>query len=164
LRKVLLFQEERNVREQCDTWSWRRGRDSNPRYGCPYAAFRVRCFQPLSHLSDVPENDAFPRGVRSCNEAGAVKQGQAGPGVGRGDRRETDAKPMRFLAAVRRVIGGRKRRMGMPAVAAPQPATLVAYPDRAYLRATRAAQRGSSCACDQTREHPVSEHPMSEDQ
>ena len=31
--------------------NWRRGRDSNPRYGCPYAAFRVRCFQPLSHLS-----------------------------------------------------------------------------------------------------------------
>src|SRR5690606_19430189 len=30
---------------------WRRGWDSNPRYGCPYAAFRVRCFQPLSHLS-----------------------------------------------------------------------------------------------------------------
>ena len=32
-------------------WSWRRGRDSNPRYGCPYAAFRVRCIQPLCHLS-----------------------------------------------------------------------------------------------------------------
>ena len=31
---------------------WRRGRDSNPRYGYPYAAFRVRCFQPLSHLSN----------------------------------------------------------------------------------------------------------------
>jgi hypothetical protein len=31
--------------------SWRRGRDSNPRYPCEYAAFRVRCFQPLSHLS-----------------------------------------------------------------------------------------------------------------
>src|SRR5262249_58485760 len=31
--------------------SWRRGRDSNPRYGCPYAAFRVRCIQPLCHLS-----------------------------------------------------------------------------------------------------------------
>jgi hypothetical protein len=30
---------------------WRRGWDSNPRYGCPYAAFRVRCFRPLSHLS-----------------------------------------------------------------------------------------------------------------
>ena len=30
---------------------WRTGRDSNPRYSCPYAAFRVRCFQPLSHLS-----------------------------------------------------------------------------------------------------------------
>jgi site-specific DNA recombinase len=34
---------------------WRRGRDSNPRYGCPYAAFRVRCFQPLSHLSGWAE-------------------------------------------------------------------------------------------------------------
>ena len=33
------------------TWAWRRGRDSNPRYPCEYAAFRVRCFQPLSHLS-----------------------------------------------------------------------------------------------------------------
>jgi site-specific DNA recombinase len=31
--------------------NWRRGRDSNPRYPCEYAAFRVRCFQPLSHLS-----------------------------------------------------------------------------------------------------------------
>ena len=30
---------------------WRRGWVSNPRYGCPYAAFRVRCFRPLSHLS-----------------------------------------------------------------------------------------------------------------
>ncbi len=30
---------------------WRRGGDSNPRYPCEYAAFRVRCFQPLSHLS-----------------------------------------------------------------------------------------------------------------
>ena len=26
---------------------WRRGRDSNPRYGCPYAAFRVRCSNPF---------------------------------------------------------------------------------------------------------------------
>ena len=31
---------------------WRRGRDSNPRYPCRYAAFRVRCIQPLCHLSD----------------------------------------------------------------------------------------------------------------
>ncbi len=27
---------------------------SNPRYPCEYAAFRVRCFQPLSHLSRGP--------------------------------------------------------------------------------------------------------------
>jgi hypothetical protein len=31
--------------------NWRRGRDLNPRYGCPYAAFRVRCDRPLCHLS-----------------------------------------------------------------------------------------------------------------
>ena len=30
---------------------WRRGRDSNPRYPYEYAAFRVRCIQPLCHLS-----------------------------------------------------------------------------------------------------------------
>ena len=30
---------------------WRRGWDSNPRYGFPYARFRGEYFQPLSHLS-----------------------------------------------------------------------------------------------------------------
>src|SRR5262249_7385285 len=30
---------------------WRRGWDSNPRYGSPYARFRGEYFQPLSHLS-----------------------------------------------------------------------------------------------------------------
>src|SRR5262245_38790785 len=37
---------------------WRRGRDSNPRYPCEYAAFRVRCFQPLSHLSGAASPNA----------------------------------------------------------------------------------------------------------
>jgi hypothetical protein len=32
---------------------WRTGRDLNPRYPCGYAAFRVRCIQPLCHLSAV---------------------------------------------------------------------------------------------------------------
>jgi hypothetical protein len=46
--------------------NWRRGWDSNPRYGYPYAAFRVRCFQPLSHLSARPrrmQNPAKPGGT-----------------------------------------------------------------------------------------------------
>ncbi len=30
---------------------WRRGRDSNPRWACTHAAFRVRCIRPLCHLS-----------------------------------------------------------------------------------------------------------------
>ena len=30
---------------------WRRGGDSNPRYGFPYARFRGEFFQPLRHLS-----------------------------------------------------------------------------------------------------------------
>ena len=47
---------------KCRKVPWRRGGDSNPRYGCPYAAFRVRCFQPLSHLSKsltYLDNSAF---------------------------------------------------------------------------------------------------------
>ena len=32
--------------------SWRRGRDSNPRYGCPYNGFRDRPVRPLRHPSD----------------------------------------------------------------------------------------------------------------
>ena len=43
----------------------RRGWDSNPRYGCPYAAFRVRCFRPLSHLSAGPGAGRIEPGVRS---------------------------------------------------------------------------------------------------
>src|SRR5437868_8966805 len=35
---------------------WRRGWDSNPRYGFPYARFRGEYFQPLSHLSAVSES------------------------------------------------------------------------------------------------------------
>src|SRR6267143_1370969 len=36
-----------------DLQKWRRGWDSNPRYGFPYARFRGEYFQPLSHLSAV---------------------------------------------------------------------------------------------------------------
>lgn len=46
---------------------WRRGRDSNPRYPCEYAAFRVRCFQPLSHLSGSGREEAASyRAPRPC--------------------------------------------------------------------------------------------------
>src|SRR5262245_20953900 len=51
---------------QCWTMFWRRGWDSNPRYGCPYAAFRVRCFQPLSHLSKPVKSGIFPSSDLSC--------------------------------------------------------------------------------------------------
>src|ERR1044071_5597728 len=53
---------------------WRTGRDSNPRYSCPYAAFRVRCFRPLSHLSigthakrmhTVERGGPYPRAILS---------------------------------------------------------------------------------------------------
>jgi hypothetical protein len=55
--------------------SWRRGRDSNPRYGYPYAAFRVRCFQPLSHLSLRRRAGAKAPTVQLFSEASAPKQG-----------------------------------------------------------------------------------------
>ena len=58
------------------SWSgrWRRGRDSNPRYGCPYAAFRVRCIQPLCHLSGT-RNGCLKRALSS--EGRPARQGRA---------------------------------------------------------------------------------------
>ncbi len=44
---------------------WRRGWDSNPRYRCRHAAFRVRCFRPLSHLSAEDQDDAGRRAAGS---------------------------------------------------------------------------------------------------
>ncbi len=41
----------RAAEKRCRRQDWRRGRDSNPRYGCPYFAFRVRRIRPLCHLS-----------------------------------------------------------------------------------------------------------------
>ena len=56
--------------------NWRRGRDSNPRYPCEYAAFRVRCFQPLSHLSAGLVR-AKPAGrCAVCSQAGVKGQGR----------------------------------------------------------------------------------------
>ena len=54
---------------------WRRGGDSNPRYGCPYAAFRVRCIQPLCHLSGS-RGRRFRRG--RCHSGG--RRSAQGPG------------------------------------------------------------------------------------
>ena len=34
---------------------WRRGRDSNPRYGFPYDSLANCCFRPLSHLSALQQ-------------------------------------------------------------------------------------------------------------
>ena len=43
---------------------WRRGWDSNPRYGCPYTAFRVRRIRPLCHLSELGCRAAGQEGPR----------------------------------------------------------------------------------------------------
>src|SRR3569833_4538975 len=57
--------------------NWRRGRDSNPRYPCEYAAFRVRCFQPLSHLSRSPKRpEKASIGRTLCSQAGRDRQGR----------------------------------------------------------------------------------------
>ena len=64
---------------------WRRGWDSNPRYPRGHAAFRVRCFRPLSHLSTRQvvwpagaagrSDGAFSSGVAACLErSDAVRQ------------------------------------------------------------------------------------------
>lgn len=46
-----LAQRNKKNQQMLVLFIWRREGDSNPRYGCPYAAFRVRCIRPLCHLS-----------------------------------------------------------------------------------------------------------------
>src|ERR1019366_908317 len=64
------------VISECYVNSRRRGRDLNPRYGCPYAAFRVRCDRPLCHLSEAQkESEQAPTGRPLSNQAGQDRQG-----------------------------------------------------------------------------------------
>ena len=49
---------------------WRRGWDSNPRYGYPHTAFRERHLQPLGHLS-------APHGSLSHSPATSQKSGES---------------------------------------------------------------------------------------
>ena len=39
------------ARSELEIKTWRRERDSNPRYGFPYSGFQDRLFQPLTHPS-----------------------------------------------------------------------------------------------------------------
>src|SRR5260221_6462191 len=77
--------------------SGRRGRDSTPRYGYPYAAFRVRCFQPLSHLSVAAEGanilsvGGYVSNARRLNKNG-LSSGAGHRGVDRPDTAEDPKK------------------------------------------------------------------------
>src|SRR5438128_10783952 len=86
------------------TWKfWRRGRDSNPRYGYPYAAFRVRCFQPLSHLSVAAEGanilsvGGYVSNARRLNKNG-LSSGAGHRGVDRRDTAEDLSEESRTVA------------------------------------------------------------------
>src|SRR5215510_2578100 len=64
------------IKSICYLIIWRRGRDSNPRYPCEYAAFRVRCFQPLSHLSGARNRPLKgPERTALCSQARQDRQG-----------------------------------------------------------------------------------------
>jgi hypothetical protein len=52
-REVATIVVRHSGESNCAASEWRRGWDSNPRYGFPYARFRGEYFQPLSHLSAV---------------------------------------------------------------------------------------------------------------
>ena len=65
---------------------WRRGWDSNPRYGFPYARFRGEYFQPLSHLSAVVARLIVARVLSSGNPALLGKGLAAGSEEGLKDR------------------------------------------------------------------------------
>ena len=51
LLRRLIKAQKKSDRITLSLQLWRKGRDSNPRYSCPYTAFRVRPDRPLRHLS-----------------------------------------------------------------------------------------------------------------
>jgi hypothetical protein len=55
------YSQRKNTTSRCkeeeQVTSWRRERDSNPRYGFPYIGFQDRLFQPLTHPS-APKKEA----------------------------------------------------------------------------------------------------------
>ena len=66
--------------------AWRRGRDSNPRYGYPYNGFRDRPVRPLRHLSEgscsLPAGRRQPEGSRSGSQATRNRVSSRGvPGI-----------------------------------------------------------------------------------
>src|ERR1700737_2648067 len=63
---------------------WRRGWDSNPRYGSPYTAFPVLPIQPLLHLSaNSPNTPCKTRATnRSRQTKGVAERGGFEPTVG----------------------------------------------------------------------------------
>jgi hypothetical protein len=67
---------------------WRRGWDSNPRYGYPHTAFRERHLQPLGHLSSSARECIAPGCARPMRTR---SRGGAPPPRGRRRRRRADA-------------------------------------------------------------------------
>ena len=68
LRKAYIFQWPIDLTAM--SAGWRRGGDSNPRWACTHAAFRVRYNQPLCHLSLVPKSGGRPPGGWRCSRRG----------------------------------------------------------------------------------------------
>src|SRR5690606_9246062 len=79
--------------QRCRFTSWRRGRDSNPRYGFPYAGLANLCLPPLGHLS------AREGGQHSCRSRTPLRRRGGGEAGGRSPR-DRPARPLR-----RRVAG-----------------------------------------------------------
>ena len=92
---------------------WRRGRDSNPRYPCEYAAFRVRCIRPLCHLSKpletftnrISERGRIRRSHRSATERLRTRVSLASTG---GYRQRGERHSSAIRASAIRAVGRRR--------------------------------------------------------
>jgi hypothetical protein len=94
---------------------WRRGWDSNPRYGFPYARFRGEYFQPLSHLSAVVTDlIVAERRVFRQSERGpyANALGSTDLRLYNATRRQGIAKIVKAQAKASVTRGGQRRKTG----------------------------------------------------
>ena len=87
---------------------------SNPRYPCEHAAFRVRCFQPLSHLSAGPNRAYCPRTGRYLAKPGVRNKGCPLPHGNQAENQCPDPASPLPIRSLNTSIVNRKSRNGPP--------------------------------------------------
>ncbi len=121
--------------------TWRRGRDSNPRYGCPYTRFPSVLLRPLGHLS--AHHEICFRGENLATSDTLRPTGTAGPPALHPETLSTAGDPGHFSRPARRA----------PAGAPPSPGSCAPLRERDHAQKGNLAERVGLRATPTCRPH-----------